>query len=140
VGPVGSDIVSGEINKLTVSGLAVKIKPVIDMLKADLVALHLTLKELKESYLVLEQKCGGCVVHQAQTDAALKVLNEAMVAYDFSKIPRGAGVPFKVVGMPTKVVIHNNEVKNEPIHFAPDTVRSTPPVDLSMLDFDNLFQ
>jgi len=82
-GPVGSDIVSGEINKLTVSGLAVKIKPVIDMLKAELVALHLTVKELKESYLVLEQKCGGCVVHQAQTDAALKVLNEAMVAYDF---------------------------------------------------------
>jgi len=40
VGSVGSVIVSGEVDKLTVSGLALKMKPVIYTLKAELVALH----------------------------------------------------------------------------------------------------
>jgi len=99
-------------------------------------------KELKEGYLLLEQKCGGCVVHQSQTDAALKVLNQAMVAYDFSKIPPNVGMPLNALGTPTTTMvgIHTTEVKNGPVHRAPNTVESTPSVDLSMLDFDNLFQ
>jgi len=140
VGSVGSIIVRGEVDKLTVSGLALKIKPVINTLKAELAALQLTVKELKEGYLLLEQKFGGCVVHQAQTDAALKMLNQAMVAYDFSKITRNVGMPLNVLGTPTMVGILTNEVKNGPALRAPNSVVSTPPVDLSMLDFDNFFQ
>jgi len=140
VGSVGSIIVSGEADKLTVSGLALKIKPVINTLKVELAALHLTVKELKEGYLLLEQKYDACVVHQAQTDAALKIVNQALVAYDHSKIPRNVGVPLNVLGTPTMVGILNNEVKSGPVLCAPNSVASILPVDLSMLDFDNLFQ
>jgi len=119
-------------------------------LKAEVAALQLTLsvlpsieqavKKLKEGYLLLEQKCDGWVVHQVKTDASLMLLNQASIAYDFSKLPRNVGMPFNVPGMPTMVGILSNEVVADPALRAPYPVVSLLSVDLSLLDFATLFQ
>jgi len=146
---VSSPVPEG-VKLVTVKELAMKIIPLINTLKAQVANLQLTLsvlpnveqvvKELKASYLLLEQKCGCCVVHQGKTDAALKLLNQSSLAYDFSKLPRDVGMPLSVQGMPTMVGILSNEVMAGPALRGPKTVVSPPLVDLSMLDFDNLFQ
>jgi len=107
VGSAVAKIVCVQVNKPTVNELALKIIPVINILKAEVVALQLalsilpslelTVRELKEGYLLLEQKCDGCIVHQAKTDAALKLLNQALVAHDFSKLPRNVSMPLNRV-------------------------------------------
>jgi len=84
--PVLSLVLEG-VRFVTVKELAMKIIPLLNTLKAQVADLQLTLsvllsvelavKELKEGYLLLERKCGGCVVHQVKTDAALKVLNQS---------------------------------------------------------------
>jgi len=149
VGSAGAKIVCVEVHKLTVTELALKIIPIINILKAKVAALQLTLsvlpsieqavKELKEGYLLLEQKCDGSVVHQVKTDAALKLLNQALITYDFSKLPRNVGMPLNVPGMPTMVGIFSNEVVADTALRAPKPVVSLPSVDLSLLDFAALF-
>jgi len=91
--PPGASPVPDGVRFVTVKELAMKMIPLINTLKAQVADLQLTLsvlpsveqavKELKEGYLLLEQKCGGCVVHQVKTDAALKLLNQSSLAYDF---------------------------------------------------------
>jgi len=142
--------VSEVVRFVTVKELAMKIIPLINTLKAQVADLQSTLsvlpsvelavKELKEGYLLLERKSGGFSIHQVKTDAALKLLNQCSLAYDFSKIPRDVSMPPCVPGMPTMVGILSNEVLVGPAFRAPHTVVSTPSVELSMLDFDILFQ
>jgi len=122
----------------------------INTLKTQVADLQLTLsvlpsaelavKELRESYILLEQKCCGLGVHQAKTDEVLKLLNQCSLAYDFSKLPRVVNMPSSVSGMPTMVGILSNEVIIGPVIRAPHPVVSPPSVELSMLDFDILFQ
>jgi len=135
---------------VTVKELANKVIPLINTLKAQVADLQLTLsvllsvelavKELRESYILLEQKCCGLGVHQAKTDEALKLLSQCSLAYNFSKLPRVVNMPASVSGMPTMVGILSNEVMVGPAIRAPHPVVSPPSVELSMLDFDILLQ
>jgi len=141
--------VSAEENKPTVSELARKILPIINTLKAEVAALQLALsvlpsveqavKELKEGYMLLKQQCDGYDLYQAKTDAALKLLNQASLAYDFLKLPRNVVTPLNAPGMPTMWYL-SNEVVVDPAPHVPNTLMSPPSGDLSMLDFDTFFQ
>jgi len=156
VGNVGAIIVSTEsnvsadLNKRTVTELARKIFPIINTLKVEIAALQLTqsvlpnveqaVRELKDSYLSLERQCDGCVLHRAKTDAALKLLNQAALAYDFSKIPPKVVTPLPVPGPPLMVGILSHEVVVNPAPHVSNALLSPSSGDLSLLDFDTFFQ
>jgi len=124
------------VRPVTVKEFALKIIQLINTLKALVADLQLTLSvfpRIDQAVRELEQKCFGF-------GEALKLLNQSSLAYDFSKLFRGVDMPLSAPVMPTMVGILANEVMTGPAPCGSNTVVSPPSVDLSMLDFDNLFE
>jgi len=135
---------------LTVTELALKIIPILNTLKAEMASIQLAirelpslvlaLKELKKGFLELQRKSAVFNIKVVQIDLALKSLNKSSLAYEFSKIPLEVRKPPSILKMPTRVVSSSNDVMVGPVSRAPNTVVSPPSDDLSMLDFNDLFQ
>jgi len=143
------------VKAVTVTELALRVIPLVNGLKFQLVdmqralgvlpAVQLAIKELREGFLMLDKKCNDLIISQGKTDVSVKVLDQWSLAYDFSKIPSGLvnsplNGPISVPVVPTMVgVITGGPVVGVIDGVTPDVV-APPLVELFILDLDTMFQ
>jgi len=79
----------------TATELALRVIPLINNIKTQLVdvqlaldvlpAIQLAIKELKDGYIALDLKYGSLADRLVKTDVAVKILDDWSIAYDFSR-------------------------------------------------------
>jgi len=142
------------VRPVTVTELALRVIPLINNLKAQLVEVQLALKvlstfqtvinQLKEDFVVLNTKYGGLDECLVKTNAVLKSLDDWSIAYDFSRasnghVPLSVKIPIVAPLIQANVSAYSNHVA---VHFVNSDGKlavASELVEMSIIDLDNMF-